>query len=45
MRVYSKILKECKEELSCPLTILFNNSIKLGLVPQAWKLADVVPIF
>ena len=43
--VYARVLKEYKAELSCPLTSLFNNSIKSGLVPKAWKLADVVPIF
>ena len=43
--IYARVLKECKNELSCPLTTLFNNSIKSGLVPKAWKLADVVPIF
>ena len=43
--IYARVLKECKNELSCALTTLFNNSIKPGLVPKAWKLADVVPIF
>ena len=43
--VYARVLKECKAELSCPLTSLFNNSLKSGWVPKAWKLADVVPIF
>ena len=43
--VYARVLKECKAELCCPLVSLFNNSIKSGIVPKAWKLADVVPIF
>ena len=43
--IYARVLKECKAELCCPLTTLFNNSIKTLLVPKAWKLADVVPIF
>ena len=43
--VYARILKECRDELSNPLAVLFNKSLESGLVPEAWKLANVVPIF
>ena len=43
--VYARVLKECKNELSCPLNSLFNNSVESGLVPKAWKLADIIPVF
>ena len=37
-----QVLKECKEELDCP--VLFIHSIKSRIVPRAWKFADVVPV-
>ena len=43
--IYARVLKECKEELGTPLTSLFNRSIESGLVPDDWKLANVIPIF
>jgi len=39
------VLKECAEELSHPITILYENSLKQGKIPNQWKLADIVPIF
>ncbi|MCP4269715.1 MAG: hypothetical protein GY777_29775 [Candidatus Brocadiaceae bacterium] len=43
--IYARILKECKKEVSGKLGELFNNSLLTGEVPEAWKLANVVPIF
>ena len=42
---FARVLKECKEELSQPLTQLFNQSLNEGVVPDSWKTANVVPIF
>ena len=39
------MLKELSNELSVPLSLLFNKSIKSGKVPKDWKKAEVVAIF
>jgi hypothetical protein len=38
------ILQELAEELSVPLTRIFNKSLHEGIVPQDWKTANVTPI-
>ena len=43
--VFARVLKECKEELSEPLSTIFNKSLELGIVPESWKVANVIPIF
>ena len=43
--VFARVLKECREELSHPLAQIFNQSMNQGVVPDAWKVANVVPIF
>ena len=40
-----KLLKEIAEEISVPLAIMFNLSLREGTVPHEWKHANVVPIF
>ena len=40
-----RILKECAEELSYPLALLFNSSLRSGRVPSLWKRAYVTPVF
>ena len=32
-------------EIAEPLTILFDKSIKKGVVPFDWKVANIVPVF
>ena len=39
------ILKEIKENIAKPLTLLINRSILEGKFPQAMKLADICPLF
>ena len=41
----SAVLKNCASELAEPLTTLMNRSIKGGVVPSEWKLANVSTIF
>ena len=41
----ARILKECFRELVHPLSILFNLSFRLGVVPQKWKRANITPVF
>jgi len=38
-------LKECSQQLSVLLSILFNKSLNSSALPNAWKEALVVPIF
>ena len=40
-----KLLKEIAEEISVPLAIIFNFSIREGTIPHKWKHANAVPIF
>ena len=42
--IHPKLLKELSGELAKPLTDLFNQSLATGVVPEDWKLANVVPI-
>ena len=41
----ARLLKECSEELSPLLTIIFNKSLWTGTVPDDWKSANVSAIF
>lgn len=40
-----KFLKDAAPIISEPLTSIFNNSMKKGIVPSVWKLAKVSPIY
>ena len=39
------LLKQFKEELSVPLSLIINMSFKTGISPQACKLANIIPIY
>ena len=43
--INNKILKECAESLSTPLSDLFNKSLSEGIYPDSWKEAIVTAIF
>ena len=38
------LLKNLRESLISPLTLLFNNSLKDGVFPHGMKIADVIPV-
>ena len=40
-----KLLKEIVEQISTPLTKLFNLSLEEGIVPSEWKEANITPLF
>ena len=40
-----RVLKEAKCEFIKPLTLIFNESLQSGSMPDDWKLANVTPIF
>ena len=43
--IYATVLKECKQELSIPLSIIFSRSLNEADIPTDWKKANIVPIF
>ncbi|MCG8045232.1 MAG: reverse transcriptase domain-containing protein [Candidatus Thiodiazotropha endolucinida] len=40
-----RMLKICRNQLVKPLTLLFNRSLELGVVPQQWKMSNISAIF
>ena len=40
-----RLLKELKEEVVRPLTLIFQMSMEEGRIPDDWRLANVTPIF
>ncbi|ORD93263.1 RTJK, partial [Enterospora canceri] len=44
-KISPRILKEVKHQISKPLAIIFNKSLRNGKVPSDWKRANVTPIF
>ena len=42
--IHPRILKECAEELTAPLCMLFKKSIEAGTVPLSWKLGTITPL-
>lgn len=43
--VSNRILKEGIDSLSLALTLIFNKSLTEAVIPNDWKLANVVPVF
>ena len=43
--VSSKLFKDLKYALSFPLSVIINNSLTMGLVPNMAKLAKIIPIY
>ena len=43
--INGKILKNCAVSLAYPLSIIFRTSYNSGMIPQDWKLANVVPVY
>ena len=43
--LHPRLLRECAEQLSQPLCLVFNLSMQSGLVPDAWRESLVIPIF
>jgi hypothetical protein len=39
------LLKELKDYIVEPLTLIFRQSLEGGVLPRDWKVANVVPIF
>ena len=43
--VTSVLLKQCKDQLSKPLYILWRNFLNLGVTPEDLRTAHIIPIF
>jgi ribonuclease P/MRP protein subunit RPP40 len=43
--IHPKMLFELRKEISVPLAVFFNQSLKSGVVPGEWKDAGVTPLF
>ena len=43
--IHPLLLKECAKELSLPLSFIFEQSFRSGVVPECWSQSEVVPIF
>ena len=40
-----QVLKQCSQQISLPLSILFNKSFQSGHLPRDWKIAYITPIY
>ena len=40
-----KILKNCSGSIAYPLSLIYQISYNTGIVPQEWKVANVVPVY
>ena len=38
------VLKDHAYTLASPLTSIFNSSLREGVLPQEWKMANVIPL-
>ena len=43
--IHPKALKELAEILAKPLTIIFSTSIQTGIVPDLWKIGNIIALF
>lgn len=43
-KISGRMLKATAHSIAPSITKLFNQSIKLGCVPQTWKMSNIVPI-
>ena len=44
-KIPGRLLKETANELSPPLTLIFQASLKQGQLPNNWKHANITPVF
>ena len=43
--ISGRLLKECADEICHSSTKLFNKSLRIGLVPTEWKLANIILLY
>ena len=42
--IYPRILLEAREEIAEPLALIIRSSLTTGVVPEDWRIANVVPL-
>ena len=42
--ISGRMIELCGENITLPLSIIFNNIIKTGIFPDLWKSANVTPV-
>ena len=42
--ISGKVLKNCADSISYPLTLIFRTAYNTGQIPKEWKMANVVPV-
>ena len=43
--IFPRVLFEAKDVLAYPLKILFDTSLRLKMVPEDWRAANVIPVY
>merc|ERR1712013_266654 len=43
--ITTRVIKELRDELAEPLTVLFRKSMETGKIPGDWREANVTPIY
>ena len=43
--IHPNLLKQTSDQIAYPLKIIFHKSLEYGQLPQAWKQAEIRPIF
>ena len=44
-QIHPRVLRECSQELSLPLYMIYRKTLDTGILPEDWKTARVTPIF
>ena len=43
--IHPRVLSACAHQLSVPLTLIFNQSMRTGMLSSSWLESVVVPLF
>ena len=43
--IHPKVLRECCDNVAYPIWLIFQKSLKSGVVPSSWREANITPIF
>ena len=43
--IHPRVLRECADVLSMPIAIIFEHSLRAGILPTDWKKGNITPIF
>eukprot|EP00061_Rhincodon_typus_P001307 g14388.t1 len=43
--IYPRFLREAREDIAAPLAMIFASSLSTGVVPDDWRVANVIPLF